>query len=74
MPDAELLAELKRLETAMDLLRSGFLKYTGEAGSLAHRVAWLWPRIIAALTPGGAVVGVHTASEAHDRPPGSERP
>ena len=31
-------------------------------------------RIIAALTPGGAVVGCHTASESdHDRPPGSER-
>lgn len=34
----------------------------------------LLPRIIAALTPGAQIIGVHTASEDHDRPPGSERP
>ena len=71
MPDSDLLAELKRIEDK--LLRSGMT--AGELMEFIAAVPTLLPRIIAALTPGGAVVAVHTASEAdHERPPGSERP
>ena len=101
MPDAELLAELKRIDA--DLPRTNWwtdaadgMIWGSDGDSLAQCNNWhgaddviayeviaeriaalrnLLPRIIAALTPGGAVVGVHTASESdHDRPPGSERP
>lgn len=70
MPDAELLAELKRIEDK--LLHSGMT--AGELMEFIAAVPTLLPRIIAALTPGGAVVGCHTASESdHEGPPGAQR-